>query len=238
VIPLKLMIPLKPHDFAVKTGRPRLVARLLAVVLAAVLAAGLATACGTKASSATSSASASSGTPTRSSTPTSRPSTKPTSAVTMPPLIGTPQSLAIRQLAADGLGPVKVSRSANLYFGAGRVLATSPPGGDVARPGVAVIVYVSLGAEFCAVGCLASPIVRLSMPDVCGLTFQEAATKLVARGITLRPPDGNLDPKGRVTGSAPAAGKRFIAYGSKAARKVVVTLATVSPGAATAGPSC
>ncbi len=72
------------------------------------------------------------------------------------------------------------------------------------------------------------------MPDVCGLTFQEAATRLAAMDITLRPPDGNLDPQGRVTGSVPAAGQLFTAYGGKDAREVVVTLAA----APSAGPSC
>lgn len=223
-----------PRDCAAKTGRLRPAVWLLV----AVLAAGLASACSTKSSSATSSASASS------STPTSRPSTKPTRGVTVPPLIGAPESLAVRQLAADGLGPVKTSFSANLYFGPTRVLATSPSGGDLARPGVAVILYVSRGpenvlrgAKNCNSPCVSGAVTR-RMPDVCGLTFQEVATALVAQDITLRPPDGDLDPQGRVTGSAPAAGQLFIAYGSNAAREVVVTLAAGPPGAAPAGPSC
>jgi len=159
-------------------------------------------------------------------------------------LIGAPEGLAVRQLAADGLGPVNTSLSANLYFGPTRVLATSPSGGDLARPGVAVTLYVSLGpenvlrgAEDCNSPCVCGA-TNCRMPDVCGLTFQEAATVLVAQDITLRPPDGDLDPPGRVTRSAPAAGQLFIAYGSNAAREVVVTLATVPPGATPAGPSC
>jgi hypothetical protein len=226
------VIPLKAHNCTAKTGRPRLVVWLLV----AVLAAGLAAACSTKSSSATASANASSN------TPTSRPS-KPPRDVTVPPLIGAPESLAGRQLAADGLGPVRTSLSANLYFGPTRVLATSPSGGDLARPGVAVILYVSLGpqnvlrgAKSCNSPCVSGAVTR-RMPDVCGLTFQQAATALVAQDITLRPPDGDLDPPGRVTGSAPAAGQLFIAYGSNAAREVVVTLAT-APGATAAGPSC
>jgi beta-lactam-binding protein with PASTA domain len=155
----------------------------------------------------------------------------------MPPLIGVPESLAIRQLAADGLGPVRKSLSANLYFGPTRVLATSPSGGDLARPGAAVTLYVSLGAENCYLRCVSSDITR-HMPPVCGLTFQEAATRLVAMDITLRPPNGNLDPEGRVTGSVPATGKEFIAFGSTAAREVTVTLATTPSDAPRAGPSC
>jgi beta-lactam-binding protein with PASTA domain len=155
----------------------------------------------------------------------------------MPPLIGVPESLAIRQLAADGLGPVTKSFSANLYFEPTRVLATSPSGGDLARPGTAVTLYVSLGAESCYSRCVSTDLTR-HMPPVCGLTFQEAATRLAAMDITLRPPDGNLDPEGRVTGSVPAAGKVFIAFGSTAAREVMVTLAATSSDAPPAGPSC
>jgi beta-lactam-binding protein with PASTA domain len=218
------VIQLKPRDFAVKTGRQRLATRLLA----AVLATGSAAACGTTASSATSSAGASS------SASASQSSTGPAHYVTIPPLIGAPQSLAIRQLAADGLGPVRKKFSANLYFELTRVLATSPSGGDLARPGAAVTIYVSAGAESCYGRCVSSAITR-RMPDVCGLTFQEAATMLVALDITLRPPDGDLNPQGRITGSVPTAGQLFVAYGSKAAREVVVTLAT---SAASPGPSC
>jgi beta-lactam-binding protein with PASTA domain len=230
--PVRLVIPLKPSDFAARKGRPRRAAWLCV----AVLAAGLAPACSS--SPATSSSGAAS------STPTSQPSTQTTGGVTIPPLIGAPESLAIRQLAHDGLPRVRPSWAANLYFGSTRVLATSPPGGDLVRPGVVVTVYVSLGPEYilrgaasCSSGCV-NGVVTVRMPDVCGLTFQEAATKLVAKDITLRPPGGNLNPQGRITSSVPAAGQRFIAYGSDAAREVVVTLATAPSGTASAGPSC
>jgi beta-lactam-binding protein with PASTA domain len=197
-----------------------------------VLAAGLATACSST-SSSSSAATATSTASVSSSTPTSQASTKPAANITVPPLIGTSESLAARQLAYDGLRRVKEVLAANLYFGADRVLATSPSGGDRARPGVTVIVYASLGpqdvlrgAVNCSTGCV-NGVVTQTMPDVCGLTFQQAATVLVARDITLLPPDGDVNPPGRITGSAPAARTVFVAYGSNAARPVTVTLATL-----------
>ena len=141
------------------------------------------------------------------------------------------------QLTVDGFGPIHESLTANLYFMQGRVVATSPPGGDLARPGTAVTVYVSLGAESCLSRCV-SGTTTVRMPDVCGLTFQEAATKLAAKDITLLPPHRNPDPPGRVTGSVPAFNQLFIAYGSASARPVTVTLTTASSGAASPGPSC
>jgi beta-lactam-binding protein with PASTA domain len=214
----------------VQTSGPQLPTRLFVAVLAVGLAAG----CGT-ASSSTSSVSVSPG------TPTSQPSSAaPTGDVTVPPLIGTSEGLAFRQLAYDGL-KAKQATAANLYFGSDVVLATSPSGDDPASRGVTVIVYVSLGPELalptCTGECFSMRYDR-DMPDVCGLTFQEAATKLVPMDITLEPPHGNPNPPGRITGSSPAAGQHFTAYGSTAARPVTVTLSTAPSGAVSAGTSC
>jgi len=173
--------------------------------------------------------------------PTSQPPpAEPTGDVSVPPLIGTSEGLAFRQLAYDGL-KTKPATAANIYWGSNVVLATSPSGEDVASRGVTVIVYVSLGPELalpnCTGQCFAIKYDR-TMPDVCGLTFQEAATKLVPMDITLEPPHGNANPPGLITGSSPAVGQHFIAYGSTAARMVTVTLSTAPSGAVSTGPSC
>jgi beta-lactam-binding protein with PASTA domain len=209
----------------------------VARLFVAVLAAGLAAACGATSSSATPPASVS---PSTSASQSSSPEL--TGPVTVPPLIGTHIGLADRQLAHDGL-KTKQATAANLDLGSGYVLATSPSGDDLASRGITVIVYMSLGPQLapasCTAQCLTSSTYRRVMPDVCGLTFQEAATKLVSMDITLDPPrKGDFNPPGRITGSSPAAKQPFIAYGSSAARHVTVTLSTSPSGAVSAGTSC
>jgi beta-lactam-binding protein with PASTA domain len=79
------------------------------------------------------------------------------------------------------------------------------------------------------------------MPPVCGLTFQQANTLLVEHGITLnqhpirRPSSGAA---GTVTGSMPAAGTSFIAYGSRRAKEVTVTISSGQTSSTGNQPSC
>ncbi len=92
-----------------------------------------------------------------------------------------------------------------------------------------ITIYVASGPIVCVV-CSGSGTVA-TMPNICGLSVQQANLVLVKMDITLdvRPnADHNL-PAGIITSSVPSAYARFVAYGSKSAREVVVTIA---PGSA------
>lgn len=183
-------------------------ARVLAIALAGCLAG-----CGTSHATTSSAASPSHGAP--------RP-------VPMPPVVGDPLYAAKQAIRAVGFDrPPRVMATPNDKTGKDQVIATNPLGGKVVLSDSLVTIFVASGPMVCLV-CSGRGTVR-TMPPVCGLTMQEANLLLVESGITLdqhpihRP---SSKPAGTVIGSAPAAGTRFIAYGSRSAREVVVTISS------------
>jgi beta-lactam-binding protein with PASTA domain len=113
----------------------------------------------------------------------------------------------------------------NLYYDQGEVTATAPPGNSSVRTGSTVTIFVSAGSTKCAT-CVGGESIRRKMPPVCGLNFQQAETLLVRQSITLRPPPPNVPASAKIIGSDPPAGTFFVAFGSPAAKEVVVTFSS------------
>jgi beta-lactam-binding protein with PASTA domain len=189
------------------------------IVLALTITAGLA-AC----SSATSRSTApTSPTPSRSSTGTPRPRAR----VAIPDVIGDHEQFAEQLLALDGITSVHEDTKPNLFYNGNDAIGTNPPGDAKVSTGATVTIFVSGG-----ISSFVSGAVTEKMRNVLKLTFQQANTILVENGITLCPAvyQESTIPAGEIISSVPAAGQKFVAYGSNTARPVVVT---VSSGHAT-----
>jgi beta-lactam-binding protein with PASTA domain len=190
------------------------------MALAMTIAAAM-TACSSSASHSTT---ATSPTPSTS-------STGPHTGVAIPDVIGDDEQFAEQLLAYYGIRPVKEDSMPNLYYNVNYAIGTNPPGETKVFTGSPVVLFLSGGITSFVSG--GAKIV--SMPNVLKLTFQLANTMLVEHGITLCPPifQASAKPAGQIIGSVPAAGQKFIAYGSKNARPVIVTVSsghTTSPG--------
>jgi eukaryotic-like serine/threonine-protein kinase len=193
------------------------------MVLAMTITAGM-TACSSSASQSTT---ATSPTPSTSSTGT----TGPHARVAIPDVIGDDEQFAEQLLAFDGIRPVKEDSMPNLYYNVNYAIGTNPPGETKVVTGSPVVLFLSGGITSFVSG---GP-KTVGMPDVLKLTFQVANTMLVEHGITLCPPifQASAKPAGQIIGSVPAARQKFVAYGGKTARPVVVTVSsgrTTSPG--------
>jgi serine/threonine-protein kinase len=140
-------------------------------------------------------------------------STTPPATVAIPVLEGDGQQAADQIIAGDGLKFVTKSE-ANLRYPADVVIATNPAAGIVVPAGSTVIFLVSTGLTSCS-DCIRRPVMSI-MPDVCGLTYQQANTLLAQNGITLSAQityQASAEPAGTIVGSVPAAGESFESYG-------------------------
>lgn len=176
-----------------------------------------------------------------SSTATTSPSPSTPKPVAMPTVVGYTVPFAKQTDRTNGLqGPTRVIATPNGAWPRSRITATNPPGGKVVLSDSRVIFYVASGPARCE-QCTGTGAVR-RMPDVCGLTFQQANTLLVERGITLsqhpiRRPSAKA--RGTIIGSVPAARTSFIAYGGRSVTEVVVTISSGQTAPATGSqPSC
>ncbi|NLU67654.1 Stk1 family PASTA domain-containing Ser/Thr kinase [Streptomyces sp. HNM0574] len=132
--------------------------------------------------------------------------------VKIPDLSGTPLKDAERKLKEAGLEPGVVSRRFDAETAQGSVIATEPGAGTKRRPGTAVALSVSKGAE-------------LSVPDVVGSPAAKAKEKLSDAGFTVRFAKERVfsgEAKGAVARQSPG-------EGSAAAKNDTVTL-TLSKG--------
>ena len=93
--------------------------------------------------------------------------------ITMPSVDGMKLSKAIAKLEDAGFEPTVVNDYSN-SIDAGLVIRTDPSGGSVAPDGSEVTVYVSKGPRY----------KELTMPDVRGLTVDDAQRRLSAMGFT------------------------------------------------------
>jgi beta-lactam-binding protein with PASTA domain len=153
----------------------------------------------------------------------------------MPPVVGFDVSPAVQTIAAAGLRPEKPVRTYN-GAPAGTVTLTVPQAGTMVLAGSRVAVFVSRGIGVC-LQCSGGGVV-LKMPAVCGLSFEQAAALLVQDNITVstRPiRRASSEPPGTVIGSVPRAHTPFLAYGSRNARKVVLTISSAEAGSPTPG---
>jgi eukaryotic-like serine/threonine-protein kinase len=156
---------------------------------------------------------------------------RPYTRVTVPYVSLYTVPIAVHKIRAKGLRHTTKKLEPNLLIPSGLVIATVPAAGSRVRINSTVKLLVSEGVVICT-GC--KEVTRV-MPDVCGLTFQQANTLLAESGITLNPQairQASPEPPGTVIQSVPAAGTLFIAYGSPAAEAVVVTISsgqTTSP---------
>jgi beta-lactam-binding protein with PASTA domain len=166
--------------------------------------------------------------------------TTPASKLRVPPVAGDFQRQADYVITCAGLRPA-AERRANLKTPEGIVITSAPAQNAPIRADARLTLIVSAGSDGCGDcgGLIAG--IRV-MPDICGLTFQRAKTELAGNSITL---DGQVryrassEPRGRIIGSAPAAGKPFMAYGNrKTAEAVAVTISSgpAPPSAQTPSP--
>jgi beta-lactam-binding protein with PASTA domain len=134
--------------------------------------------------------------------------------VTMPTVAGDSVPMADQIIEQEGLGRVTEKQEANLIYDSGYVITTDPAAGTQLRAGSTVILLVSAGPYGCggtAQGgaeneCFGNYIV----PDLIGLTFQQADTLLAERGLTLDPQyesQVSSAATGTIIASNPAAGQ-------------------------------
>lgn len=175
-------------------------------------------------------------TPSASQTDTPGPHTR----VAVPDVIGDHEHFAEQDLAFYGIKAAKEVSEPNLYYSATDAIGTNPPADTKVFTGSVVTLFVSAGIT----SFLSGSAVTVSMPNVLKLTFQQANTMLVERGITLCPPvfQASAVPAGQIINSVPAARQKFVAYGSKTARAVIVTVSSgqttsPSPPPATGSPN-
>jgi beta-lactam-binding protein with PASTA domain len=159
------------------------------------------------------------------------------SPVTIPNVIDTTATYAVQKLASVGLDYVSEEKY-NIKVPPNEVVWTIPYAGTKVLAGSPVTVIISLGTGACVL-CSSAELSRLSrtMPNVCGMTFQAANILLLPQDITVNPVPiiaPSAKPAGEIIGSVPPANKSFVAYGSKAAQQVVLT---ISSGHTTSGAS-
>ena len=197
-------------------------------MLAIALSACVCTSCGSGSSTSSSSV-------TSSTTPTCI--TGPVKPLAVPGVDGYPVPQADYDVRCAGLLLARPDYRPNTKVPNGFVITTSPAQGTPEQAGAAVTLIVSEGPYGCGTCNALVGSIELAyrvMPDVCGMTVQRADTFLATMGITLATPER----RGIITGSVPAAGVRFLAYGDpKKAQAVVVTVSSSPPGSSTPAPS-
>ena len=157
--------------------------------------------------------------------------TVPLRRVTIPIVTGDSVLITHQIMMSNGLGSVTAMFEINLDYPYNDVIATDPPGGTVVWADSTVTLLVSEGVGGCS---LCQEGVARIMPNVCGLTYQQANTLLAEKDITLSGQfayQASSEPRGTIVGSIPAVGVTFIAYGS-GAEAVMVTISsgqTTSP---------
>lgn len=158
--------------------------------------------------------------------------------VTIPRVRGELQSSAVRKIMHRGLRRPKEEYKFNLSLSPGYAIATKPSSGTRVRTNYTVALLISSGPPPCS-GCEMTRV----MPNVCGLTFQQANTLLAENDITLNPHaihQSSSEPPGTIIWSVPTAGTSFTAYGGPAAKEVIVTISsgqTTSPAQTPSGGS-
>jgi eukaryotic-like serine/threonine-protein kinase len=134
--------------------------------------------------------------------------------VTMPTVAGDSVRMADQIIEQEGLGRVTEKQEVNLIYDSGYVITTDPAPGTQLRAGSTVILLISAGPYGCggtALGgaeneCLGNE----TVPDLIGLTFQQADTLLAERGLTLDPQyesEASSAATGTIIASNPAAGQ-------------------------------
>jgi serine/threonine-protein kinase len=118
--------------------------------------------------------------------------------VSVPPVDGLGQQKAVTQLTDAGLVVDRVVRQADDAVPPGRVIKTSPAAGQTVERGSSVTVYVSSGPK------------QVPVPDVVGLTQQEAQQTLGNRGfqVTVTSQGSVSAAPGTVLSQNPAAGAK------------------------------
>lgn len=141
-------------------------------------------------------------------------STAPPTDVTVPLVSGQYAQIAEQHISATGLDPV-TQPEPNLSYPANVVIATAPSEGTAVLTGEAVTLYISEGLAGCE-GCIRRAVYAV-MPNVCGLTYQQANTLLAENGITLSEQtisQASPEPAGIIIGSIPTVGATFVSFGS------------------------
>jgi hypothetical protein len=229
------------HQFH-PTGRA-----LLSIALTACVAAcgasqttgggGHSTAASSKASSPPTTPTVATTTPTVVPTTPTAHTTVPIARVTIPVVMGDDVLFADQIMMSKGLGFVTESVP-NLQYPYNVVVATNPSGGTAVRTDSTVTLYVSGGVSGCNL-CRRRGAIHSIMPDVCGLTYQQANTLLAVKGITLSEQvdyQPSSEPSGIIVGSIPAATARFVSYGPSA-EAVIVTLSSGQTASPSLGPA-
>jgi hypothetical protein len=208
------------------------------ILLVMALAAGV-NSCGSSSSGIHSSQVSSS-----SATPSCK--TAPINNVTVPPVGGDIVREAEYVITCAKL-KLATEHRANLKLPKGIVITTTPAQGVTVPTNSRVIIIISAGSDGCD-SCDGIVGKTRVMPDVCGLTFQQAKTKLARDSITLDSQTisrASSEPRGKIIGTAPATGVSFLAYGSgvsgeagRSARAVIVAISSgpARSSAATASP--
>ncbi len=116
--------------------------------------------------------------------------------VQVPTVVGLPQRKAIAQLAGAGLVVERVVEQADGTVPDGQVISTSPAAGQAVDRGSSVTVFVSSGPQ------------KTSVPDVVGLTKQQAQQTLGSRGfqVTITEQGSDSAEPGTVLSQNPSAG--------------------------------
>lgn len=172
--------------------------------------------------------------------------TTPPNNVTIPAVSGDFAREAEYVVKCAGL-KAATERRANLNVAEGIVITTAPAQGATVPTNSQLTIIISAGPNGCSsCGGIGGKI--KVMPDVCGLTFQQAKTDLAENSITLENQtvsQASSEPRGKIIGSKPAAGVSFVAYGSqiiagevRTAKAVIVAISSgLAPSSArTASP--
>jgi len=136
--------------------------------------------------------------------------------VQVPTVDGLAQKRAVAQLTAAGLVVDRVVEQADDTVPAGDVISTSPAAGQSVASGSSVTVFVSSGPE------------QTTVPDVVGLTQQQAQQTLGSRGFDVKISEhgSTTATAGTVLSQTPAGGKR-VDPGSTVAIVVARAIPTV-----------
>jgi len=194
-------------------------------MLTAALLVSLCTSCGSGSSSTTSSPA----------TPTC--ATESATPIAVPIVDGIQMPQADYDVRCAGLKLATPDYRANNRIPNGFVIAANPAQGTHEHADAAVTLVVSSGPYGCGtcdhlVGSILTA--YRGMPSVCGLTVQKADTVLALMSITLaqRPIyRASPRPRGTITGSVPAAGVRFLAFGDRKKAQDVVLIVSSGPSA-------
>ncbi|HEX4807154.1 MAG TPA: Stk1 family PASTA domain-containing Ser/Thr kinase [Conexibacter sp.] len=117
--------------------------------------------------------------------------------VQVPTVVGLPQKKALAQLGSAGLVVERVVEQADGTVPDGQVISTSPAAGQSVDRGSNVTVFVSSGPQ------------KTAVPDVVGLTKQQAQQTLGSRGfqVTITEQGSDSAEPGTVVSQTPAAGR-------------------------------